>query len=151
MIPLTLPTFSYKTKYSLGQTYILDLLRKKYLLLTQEEWVRQHMLNYLIHHLHYPKGLCCSEKKINNTLVAYRPDIVVFDKFGMAKMIVECKAPHITLTYRTLSQIMHYNRSISANVLVVTNGLIHFCWELEQHTQQFKPINYIPGYNDFLC
>lgn len=148
MIPLALPTFSYKTKYKLDKIYILDPLRKKYLLLNHEEWVRQHMLNYLIHHLHYPKGLFRLEKKINDALECYRPDIVLFDKLGMAKMIVECKAPSVILTNETLKQIMHYNSMLTASILVITNGITHFCWELEQHTQQFKPIDYIPIYQE---
>ncbi|WP_339044061.1 type I restriction enzyme HsdR N-terminal domain-containing protein [Cardinium endosymbiont of Tipula unca] len=148
MMPLALPAFSYKTKYTLGKIYILDLLRKKYLLLTQEEWVRQHMLNYLMHHLHYPKGLFRLEKKINDALGCYRPDIVLFDRLGRAKIIVECKAPNITLTHRTLKQIMHYNSMLTASILVITNGITHFCWELEQNAQQFKPMDHIPSYQE---
>ncbi|ROT47300.1 type I restriction enzyme HsdR N-terminal domain-containing protein [Candidatus Cardinium hertigii] len=149
MIPLMLPAFDYKSKQKLNKTYILDLIRKKYLLLTPEEWVRQHMINYLIHHLAYPKGLIRSEKKINGTMGNYRPDIVLCDRLGIAKMIVECKAYHLTLTEATLGQIMQYHRQLSVDILLVTNGIMHFCWQLDHTTHQFKVMEHIPAHQEF--
>ncbi|TSJ81412.1 MAG: type I restriction enzyme HsdR N-terminal domain-containing protein [Candidatus Cardinium sp.] len=146
MMPLALPSFDYKTKQTLDKTYILDLVRKKYVLLTPEEWVRQHMLHYLIHYLSYPKGLCRLEKRIYGAARYYRPDIILCDKFGVAKMVVECKAPHIPLTNETLGQMMQYNRQLAVDYLVVTNGINHFCWEWEKSSGQFQAINHIPTY-----
>ncbi|CCM09990.1 Type I restriction enzyme R protein [Cardinium endosymbiont cEper1 of Encarsia pergandiella] len=146
MMQLTLPSFDYKTKQVLNKTYILDLVRKKYVLLTPEEWVRQHMLHYLIHYCSYPKGLCCLEKRIYNGMSYYRPDIMVCDKFGVTKMVVECKAHYIKLTDKTLGQMMQYNRQLMVNYLLVTNGITHFCWQWEEDLGCFQAINYIPVY-----
>ena len=151
MVLLKLPYFNYKTKQESNKIYILDLVRKKYLLLTPEEWVRQHMLNYLIHHLSYPKGLFRLEKKINGVARYYRPDIVLCDRLGVAKMIIECKAPHLTLTNETLGQIMQYNRQLSVDFLILTNGITHFCWQLEQSPHQFKIVKHIPTYQEFVA
>lgn len=146
MMPLTLPSFEYKTRQVLGKTYILDLVRKKYVLLTPEEWVRQHMLHYLMHHCSYPKGLCCLEKRIYRDARYYRPDIILCDTFGIAKMVVECKAPYVTLTNDTLGQIMQYNRQLAVDYLLVTNGITHFCWQWEESLGHFQSISYIPIY-----
>ncbi|WP_419241674.1 type I restriction enzyme HsdR N-terminal domain-containing protein [Cardinium endosymbiont of Nabis limbatus] len=146
MMPLTLPAFDFKIKQALDKTYILDLVRKKYVLLTPEEWVRQHMLHYLIDHLAYPKGLCCLEKRIYTADRYYRPDIIICNKSGVAKMMVECKAPYITLTNETLGQMMQYNRQLMVDHLVVTNGINHFCWQWEATLNQFRAISYIPTY-----
>ncbi|CAH2560247.1 type I restriction enzyme HsdR N-terminal domain-containing protein [Cardinium endosymbiont of Oedothorax gibbosus] len=146
MMLLTLPCFDYKTKQVLDKTYILDLVRKKYVLLTPEEWVRQHMLHYLIHHRSYPKGLCCLEKRIYRGTRYYRPDIILRDKLGVAKMVVECKAPYITLTNKTLGQMMQYNRQLAVDYLLVTNGIDHFCWKWEANRGQFQAIRNIPTY-----
>ncbi|MDN5246716.1 MAG: type I restriction enzyme HsdR N-terminal domain-containing protein [Candidatus Cardinium sp.] len=147
MLPLTLPSFDYKTKQVLNKAYILDPVRKKYVLLTPEEWVRQHMLHYLIHHCGYPKGLCCLEKRIYGGKRYYRPDIICCDTLGTAKMVVECKAPYITLTNATLGQMMQYNRQLAVMHLVVTNGNNHFCWQWEAASRQFQAISYIPTYD----
>lgn len=146
MMSLTLPSFDYKTKRVLDKIYILDLVRKKYVLLTPEEWVRQHMLHYLMHHLSYPKGLCCLEKRIYSGTRYYRPDIILCDKFGVAKMVVECKAPYIALTNQTLGQTMQYNRQLTVDYLLVTNGINHFCWQWRETLRQFQAISYIPSY-----
>lgn len=81
--------YDYKTKEVLDKTYILDLVRKQYVLLTAEEWVRQHMLHYLIHHCSYPKGLSCLEKRTYGGARYYRPDIILCDKFSVAKMVIK--------------------------------------------------------------
>ncbi len=146
MMPLTLPSFDYKIKQAFNKTYILDLVRKKYLLLTPEEWVRQHMLHYLMHYLAYPKGLCCLEKRIYGGRRYYRPDIIICDKFGVAKMVVECKAPYITLNTKNLGQMMQYNRQLAVDYLVLTNGITHFCWQWEATLRIFQGISYIPTY-----
>ncbi|AWN81951.1 type I restriction enzyme HsdR N-terminal domain-containing protein [Candidatus Cardinium hertigii] len=146
MIPLRLPSFAYRTKQALSKTYILDLIKDKYVLLTPEEWVRQHILYYLIRHLGYPKGLFCLERKIQKITTKYRPDVVFFDKYGMAKMIIECKAPYVKITETILYQVIQYNRQLPVNVIVVTNGLTHFCWQFKKERGQFEAIHCIPTY-----
>ncbi|WP_243517971.1 MULTISPECIES: type I restriction enzyme HsdR N-terminal domain-containing protein [unclassified Candidatus Cardinium] len=147
MMPLTLPSFDYKTQKKLDKTYILDLVRKKYVLLTPEEWVRQHILHYLIHYLSYPKGLCCLEKRIYSASGYYRPDIILCDQLGRVQMVVECKAPYITLTNETLGQVIAYHRQLAAAHLLLTNGITHFCWQWDQTLGRFQAINYIPTYS----
>ena len=150
MVPLKLPAFNYTIKRKADKTYILDLVRRKYLLLTSEEWVRQHMLNYLINCLFYPRGLCCLEKHIQCTGGYYRPDIIFCDPFGVAKMIIECKAVNLNCSYTTLGQIMKYSRQLPVKVLVVTNGITHFCWKLDPTTHQFQAMETIPTYQEFV-
>jgi len=146
MISLNLPAYRYALKQEIDKWYILDIVYKKYLVLSPEEWVRQHMLNYLIHHLAYPKGLCCTEQKIHGIFRNYRPDIVLWTKSGQARMIIECKAPYIKLTHQSLGQIIQYNRHLSAEFLVLTNGMVHFCWQLDPLSNKFKTLDRIPSY-----
>lgn len=150
MMPLALPSFDCTLKQQAGKTYILDLIRKKYLQLTPEEWVRQHMLHYLIHHLKYPRGLCRSEQKIWGVERCFRPDILLCDARGISKLLIECKSPHQLLTQDALGQLMHYNRYLSVNVLVLTNGQAHFCWQSDPNTGTFNPIPHIPTYEEFV-
>lgn len=150
MIPLALPTFDYKIKKISNKIYILDPVRKKYVLLTPEEWVRQHVLHYLIHHLSYPKGLCRLEKRVCVGPRHYRPDILLCDNFGIIKMVVECKAPHTSLTNQVLGQVVHYNRQLGASYLLITNGIMHFCWKWNQESDRFYAINHIPIYQNFM-
>lgn len=148
--PLMLPVFNYRIKNKLGKAYILDVVRKKYLLLTPEEWVRQHILHYLISYCYYPRGLFRLEKKIDGIAYQYRPDIVLYDKRGMAKMIIECKAPYISLDSSLHSKILQYHRQLASDFLLLTNGITHFCWHLEKATCQCKAMTYIPMYQELM-
>ncbi len=147
MIKLNLPNYNFKIKNSENKTLIFDNLRKKYMVLTPEEWVRQHFVAYLIDIKKYPTSLIALEKQLTINNRKKRTDILVFDKHGAHDIIVECKAPQIKITQDTFDQIARYNLKLKANYLIVTNGLAHFYCKMdfEQETYVFLPD--IPDYN----
>ena len=106
---------------------ILDIIRKKYIVLTPEEWVRQHFVNYLILDLHYPKSLFKIESGLKFNHMQKRSDILIHDRTGAPWMLVECKSPDIKLTQKAFNQIAVYNMTIGAKYLAVTNGMAHYC------------------------
>ena len=126
MIKLNLPSFNYQLKKSGGKLYIFDVIRKKYVVLIPEEWVRQHFVHYLVDHLAYPKSLIKVEGGLLYNRLRKRSDIVVFNRSGQPWMIIECKSPEVQLSYASVFQASMYNASIKADYLVVTNGLQHY-------------------------
>ncbi|HEY0652880.1 MAG TPA: type I restriction enzyme HsdR N-terminal domain-containing protein [Chryseosolibacter sp.] len=127
MVKLNLPDFDYKLKKAEGKVWIFDGIRKKYLLLTPEEWVRQHFIHFLVNEKKYPKSLIRVEGGLNYNEMKKRSDIVVFDRNTKPWMIVECKSPALGLTPATLQQVSTYNASLKAKYISVTNGLMHYC------------------------
>jgi hypothetical protein len=127
MYALNLPTFEYKLKKADGKVLIFDTIRKKFVVLTPEEWVRQHFVNYLIHHLKYPKSLIKIEGGLTFNQLQKRSDIVVFDRSAKPWMVIECKAPTLKLSEDTLHQAAAYNSKLKAMYLAVTNGMMSLC------------------------
>ena len=127
MHPLNLPTFDYKLKKAEGKVWIFDVIRKKYIILTPEEWVRQHFIHYLLSELKYPRTLVKIEGGLTYNQLAKRSDIVVFDREGKPWMLIECKSPDLKLSENTLHQASAYNATLKAKYLTVTNGLKHYC------------------------
>lgn len=147
MIKLNLPTYSFKFKNKENKLYIFDNFRKKYVILTPEEWVRQNFILYLIEERKYPKSLIGIEKefKINN--LSKRFDILIFDKMGLPYIIIECKAPQIKITQDTFDQIARYNLRLKAKYLIVTNGLEHFFCSLDHENMKYDFLKEIPSYS----
>jgi hypothetical protein len=131
MEKLNLPAFEYDVKQSDGKVWIYDVLRKKYLVLTPEEWVRQHFLHYLVNHIQYPKALIKVEGGLKFNRLQKRSDILVFDRNGNPWMIVECKSPTEPINESTLRQASVYNATLKAKYLVLTNGMKTFCCQIE--------------------
>ena len=132
MQPLNLPPFDHKIKLLGNHEGIFDAIRKKYVRLTPEEWVRQHWVHYLTQELGYPKALLSLEKSVRcQHRLQHRPDIVVYNRSAKPLMLVECKAPGIALTTDTFGQIARYNAYFQASLLVLSNGEKHFCWEVK--------------------
>lgn len=125
---LRLPSIEPRIERRGEEEFIFDSIRKKFLLLTPEEWVRQHFVNLLVKHLKYPAGLIQLEKQHDYNQLAKRTDITVLDKEGKPFLLVECKSADVTIEEKVLSQIALYNKSLSANYISVTNGLKHFVW-----------------------
>jgi len=129
MLPkLNLPDLPVRIKRESGEDKVFDPIRKKWLLLTPEEWVRQSFLLYMNHIHHYPLSLAQTEKrlKLNNTIK--RADIVFYDNLLKARVIVECKAPEIKLSKDVFEQLSRYYFALHADVLIVTNGMEHFAF-----------------------
>jgi hypothetical protein len=148
MPTLNLPTFSLKTRITGNRAEIFDPVRKLYVALTPEEWVRQHVINYLIADRLVPPGLIAVEKEIKVNRLSRRCDIIVFSKTGSPLMVVECKAPGVKITQDAFNQAMHYNLSLKIKFMLLTNGLKHFCFQLDYETQSSRQTDYIPSYNE---
>jgi hypothetical protein len=127
MVKLNLPDFEYKLKKADGKVWIFDGIRKKYLVLTPEEWVRQHFIHFLITEKKYPRSLIRVEGGLTYNQLSKRSDIVVFDREGNPWMVVECKSSSLNLSAATLQQASAYNKSMQAKYLAITNGLVHYC------------------------
>ena len=123
------------------------MVRKKYVRLTSEEWVRQHFLHYLIGHLAYPKALVRLEREVPHHTLRYRPDIVVYSRLGNPYILVECKAPHVAINNQaTWIQVARYNTYCNAQLLVITNGVEHYCWQLDYEQGRHKLLPTIPRF-----
>ena len=131
MEKLNLPAFEYKVKKSNDKMWIYDILRKKYLVLTPEEWVRQHFLHYLLNQVQYPSSLIKVEGGLKFNRLQKRTDIVVFDRNGNPWMIVECKASGQSINESTLRQASVYNSTLKAKYIVLTNGMKTLCCQIE--------------------
>ena len=143
---LNFPTYQFKIKSSENTNYIFDIIRKKYVVLTPEEWVRQHTLHFLISEKNYPQSLIAVEKQLKVNNLIKRFDILVFNKKGLPAVIVECKSPKIKLNQDTFDQIARYNLNLNAKYLVVTNGLQHYICNLDHENQQYNFLKEIPAY-----
>jgi len=146
MQKLNLPTYNFKLKSSQNKTLIFDKLRKKYLVLTPEEWVRQHFVQYLIDEKKYPISLIALEKQLTINNLKKRSDILIFNKKGNHEIIVECKAPSIKITQDTFDQIARYNLKLKAKFLIVTNGLEHFYCKMDFKNKTYIFLKEIPNY-----
>jgi hypothetical protein len=143
---LNLPVSAFEFRDHDGNKEILDTIRKQWIVLTPEEWVRQHMVRYLTEHLNYSTGLTAIEKGFDLNGIPYRADIVTYDRSGTAILAVECKAPGVKINQKTFDQIGQYNKVIQAKYLVVTNGLTHFCVSVDHSLGQWKQLERIPTY-----
>ena len=142
---LNLPNAVLKTKLVEGTTQVFDVVRKKYFVLTQEEWVRQHFIHFLNAEKKYPLGLMRVEKIIKYNNLRTRADIVLYNTDGKPNMIVECKAPNVKITQDSFNQIAKYNFQFRADLLVVTNGLQHFCCKMDYNKNEIKFVEEIPS------
>ena len=131
MLSLNLPTFAAKVKEKDGKHVIFDPVRRKFVALTPEEWVRQHFVNYLISDKGYPKELLANEVPLKLNGTSKRCDTVAYNRFLTPLMIVEYKAPHIEITRTVFDQIVRYNMVLHVRYLAVSNGFSHFCCKID--------------------
>jgi hypothetical protein len=146
MQQLNLPPFDYKLKKADGKVWIFDGIRKKYIVLTPEEWVRQHFINYLITDFKYPKSLLKVEGGLLYNTLQKRSDIIVFNREGKPWMIIECKSPAVKLSPETLMQASVYNATLRAKYLTVSNGLLHFCATIDWTAGTTTLLNNLPEF-----
>lgn len=125
-----------------GQLHLFDPIRKKFIVLTPEEWVRQHFIHYLISEKGFPAGLCSIEGGVTHAGKAARYDVLFYNREGQPLLLIECKAPSVTLSTDTLHQLARYNRTACAPYVAVTNGLAHCCYQVNAGgTSALEPIN----------
>ena len=147
MIDLCFPNYEFRTKNKHNKKYIFDEIRKKFILLTPEEWVRQHCLHYLISEKNYPKSLINVEKELRINGLKKRYDIVIYNSNGDVHLVVECKAPHITINQETFNQVARYNMVLDATYVMVTNGLNHYYCQMDYQEKTYIFLKEIPVYN----
>jgi hypothetical protein len=148
MLLLNLPAYDYKLKHSGDNTWIFDAIRRKYVTLTPEEWVRQHFIHYLVVHLQYPKSLLAIERGTVYNQLGKRTDICVYSASGRPLMLIECKAASVPISTATVKQASMYNKMLQATYVVITNGLAHYCWQVDFKTAQNRPLTTIPAYSE---
>ncbi len=143
---LNFPQYTFRFKNSENKVAIFDEIRKKFIILQPEEWVRQHCVQYLIQHKNYPKSLINVEKELIINDLKKRYDIVVFNPNGSIFLIVECKAPEIKINQSTFDQVAQYNLKLNATYLMVTNGLEHYYCKMDFVNERYQFLEDIPDY-----
>ncbi|MGB3606730.1 type I restriction enzyme HsdR N-terminal domain-containing protein [Psychroserpens sp.] len=146
MQELNFPKFIFRFKSNENKVSIFDGIRKKFIVLQPEEWVRQHCVHYLIHQKKYPKSLINVEKELKVNGLSKRYDIVVFDTDGSIHLIVECKSFNIKIDQTTFDQIARYNLTLNASYLMVTNGLNHYYCVMDFKQERYQFLEDIPDY-----
>ena len=149
MQKLNFNDYSFRFKNSENKVSIFDEIRKKFILLTPEEWVRVHVIRFLIEEKDYPKSYINVEKVVIINGMNKRYDIVVFNKDGSIFLLIECKAPEITIDQKTFDQIARYNMILKANYLMVTNGLNHYFCEMDFENEKYSFLKELPDFSKF--
>lgn len=146
MLALNLPIFPVKVTERAGKKLIFDTVRRKYVALTPEEWVRQHFVHYLITEKGYPAELVANEVGIKLNQTQKRCDTVVYDRYLTPLVVVEYKSPMIEITDRVFDQIVRYNMVLTVPYLIISNGLSHYCCQIDYKTQTYRFLEDIPHY-----
>lgn len=150
MYELNLPKYGIKIKNDKGHQSIFDVLRRKYVALTPEEWVRQHFVHFLIEHKGYPKALMANEIQLAIGNKKLRCDSVLYDRMLKPRMIIEYKAPTVSITQKVFDQITIYNMLLHVDYLVVSNGIKHYCCRMDYANQKYLFLEDIPDYQNLL-
>ncbi len=145
---LNLPAFQYKIKHIENKAYIYDILRKKFILITPEEWVRQHFVNYLIGYLSYPKQLIANEVSIRLNSTSKRCDTVIYSKTLQPQVIIEYKSPEIDLSQAVFDQALRYNMVLRVKYIILSNGIKHICCKIDYDNNKYIFLSDIPKYED---
>jgi hypothetical protein len=150
MQQLNFPSFSFRFKNSENKVSIFDAIRKKFIILTPEEWVRQHVVQFLMIEKNYPKSLLNVEKVLQVNGLRKRYDIVVYNSDGTIQILIECKAPEVTISQSTFDQIAQYNMTLQSNYLMVTNGLNHYFCQMDNENEKYQFLTELPNYQSNL-
>ena len=150
MYELNLPKYGIKIANENGHQTIFDVLRRKYVALTPEEWVRQHFVHYLIEHKGYPQSLMANEIQLAIGNKKLRCDSVLYDRSLKPRMIIEYKAPTVNITQKVFDQITIYNMLLHVDYLVVSNGIKHYCCQMDYDNQKYLFLEDIPDYQEII-
>ena len=146
MQKLNFQLYNFRFKNNENKVSIFDEIRKKFIILTPEEWVRQHVVQFLLEEKKYPKSLINVEKVLKINGLRKRYDVVVFNSDGSIFILIECKAPEIKITQATFDQIARYNMTMNAQFLMVTNGLNHYYCTMDFENEKYEFLRSIPEY-----
>ena len=147
MHALNFPRYSFRFKNSENKIAVFDVLRKKFVLLTSEEWVRQHVVQYLLTEKKMPKSLLNVEKQLKVNQMLKRYDLLVYNPDGSIHLVVECKAASVPITQETFDQIARYNLALKAKYLMVTNGLQHFYCQMDYEQEKYHFLQDLPEWD----
>ena len=150
MLELNLPPFEKKITQKDGNPFILDVIRRQYVALTPEEWVRQHFVHYLISHKGFPQSLMANEVQLKLHGMSRRGDTVVYDRSLRPRVIVEYKAPTVNITQQVFDQICRYNMVLHVDYLIVSNGLAHYCCKIDYAANRYTFLKEIPPYTQIV-
>jgi type I site-specific restriction endonuclease len=145
---LNLPTYSFRTRQADSKILIFDEIRKKFLVLTPEEWVRQNFIRYLVEEKNFPASLMAVETGLKLNQNQFRADLLVYSKAGNPLMIVEFKAPEVKITQKTFDQIARYNLRFMVPYLLVSNGLNHYCCQVDFEARNYRFFKDVPSFTD---
>jgi hypothetical protein len=148
MNKLNLPEFSFRYRIYKEKKQIWDEVRKKYTALTPEEWVRQNFIAWLIREKKYPSGLIAIEKELTLNDLKKRFDVVVYNKSHLPVALIECKAPGVRIVQDVFDQVSRYNIVVQAKYLIVTNGMEHYCCNIDLENSTYSFMDQIPDYNN---
>ena len=152
MVALHLPAYDFKVqKRADGSWAVWDRLRERWVSLTPEEWVRQHFVEWLISEKGFPAALMGNEVSLTQNGICRRCDTVVGDRTGSPLVIVEYKAPGINITQKAFDQIVRYNMVLHARYLMVSNGLAHYCCQIDYADNSYRFLEDIPRYDALLA
>ncbi len=148
---LNFPSYSLKISITDGaqSSKIFDIIRRKYVWLTPEEWVRQHLLHYFVTEKNVPKSLIAVEKSIRVNLLDRRTDVLVYNKQMKKVLLAECKAPKVKITQKVFDQAARYNLSLDVNYFVLTNGLQTVCCTMNHEKQRYEFLKEVPRFEEF--
>ncbi|RKT00661.1 type I restriction enzyme HsdR N-terminal domain-containing protein [Flavobacterium sp. 123] len=146
MQKLNFSSYSFRLKNSENKVSIFDEIRKKFIILTPEEWVRQHVVQFLLEEKKYPKSLINVEKVLKVNGLRKRYDVVVFNPDGSIYILIECKAPQIKIAQSTFDQIARYNMTMQSQFLMVTNGLNHYFCQMDFENEKYQFLPELPNY-----
>ncbi len=147
MQKLNFQLYNFRFKNSENKVSIFDEIRKKFIILTPEEWVRQHVVQFLLEDKKYPKSLINVEKVLKVNGLRKRYDVVVFNPDGSIYILIECKAPEIKIAQTTFDQIARYNMTMNAQYLMVTNGLNHYFCQMDYENEKYEFLRALPDFD----
>lgn len=150
MLELNLPPFDKKITKKDDKAFILDVIRRQYVALTPEEWVRQHFVHFLIEHKGYPQSLMANEVQLKLNGMSRRCDTVIYDRALRPRVIIEYKAPSVSITQRVFEQICRYNIVLQVDYLIVSNGLAHYCCKVDYANRSYTFVEDIPEYSNIV-
>jgi type I site-specific restriction endonuclease len=143
---LNFPSFDFRIEKVDDKLMIFDVLRKKSVTLTPEEWVRQHMIKYLIEYRNYPKSMIKVESGLKYDKLHKRSDILVYNKQGDPFLVIECKSPEMKIDQNVMHQVATYSKSLKVKYIGVSNGLCHYCWAIDQEKRSTQNLEDFPLY-----
>ncbi len=146
MQQLNFPSYNFRFKNNENKISIFDEIRKKFVILTPEEWVRQNVVKFLVEEKRYPKSYINVEKLIKINDLNKRYDVVVFEPDGKIFLLIECKAPEVKISQQTFDQIARYNLVLNASYLMVTNGLNHYFCQTDFENEKYNFLQELPNY-----